>query len=1523
MDNPSSNVPANDVHRDRRADRQSQDTERRQPSVVDGHPSAGIRQALPPTAGRESGLALVGNVPWGSHFCQFYQTPQDLLDVLVPYFCAGLEHNEFCVWITSEPLHAEGAKAALASVVPDLDHRLAAGQIEILDYHQWYVRDGRFEADRVLQGWVEKLQGALQRGYEGLRLTGNTFWLQDHLWKDFADYEAAVDAVIGRYRMLALCTYSLDKCGAFQVMDVVRNHRFALIRQGERWEIIQSTQRQATELALRESEHRYHTLFDTMREGFGLHEILCDSAGRPCDYRFLEINPAFERQTGLKSADLIGRTVREVLPGIEPIWIERYGRVALTGQPDQFESWSEALGRWYDVRAYQTTPRHFAVVFTDITERKQAEIAVQEAHEQLQAQTEELQTANEELHAQAEGLRASNEELRKQELALRESEERYRRFFDEDLTGDFLARPDGTVLECNPAFAKIYGFPDLVAAAQCNLSQFNPEDWRRLTARLKREREVQGHQCVHRRPDGTEIHVVANVVGSLDEAGELREIKGYIFDNTERKRAEDQSLRLNRTLRALSNSSQALTHATEESAYLQEVCRIVVQDCGHAMVWVGYAEQDEAKSIRPVAYAGFEEGYLETLHLTWDDTERGRGPTGAAIRTGRPTLCRNMLTDPSFTPWRPQALQRGYASSIGLPLLTEGQAFGALTIYSREPDPFAPDEIQLLTELAADLAHGITTLRLRAAHAQAEESLRESEARLRLAQDAANAGTWEWDLQTNRNFWSEELWKLYGLEPHSCEPSYEAWRQTVLPEDRPGAERSVQEAARRGMVLNAEWRVRDPQGQERWLMSRGQPVRDAQGRTTSYRGIVLDITDRKHAEEALRESERALRESEQRLRLALEGGGMGRWEWDVRNDVAFWDERVYELLGLYPAGPASSQIFFRAIDNRDQNAVRQLVEKSLAGGEGYRAEFRVNHAGGETLWLVSQGKVIREEQGQAVRMMGVLYDITQRKQMEADLRRLNDQLEEEVQAQTEELKDTVDRLQDEVARRVLAEGKLRRRSQMLEAFFQHTITPLAFLDKYFNFVRVNAAYAQADAKDPQYFVGRNHFALYPHDENRAIFEQVVQTRQPYFAYAKPFTYPDAPQRVTYWDWQLTPLLDEQGDVQFLVLNLEDVTEQQTAFQELEQRAHQLQRLTLELSQAEDRERKRLAQILHDDLQQQLAAAKFHLSLLGHRAPKDAAFGRAVAQLDQILKDAIEKSRSLSHELSPAVLYHSDLGETFEWLARQLKAKHGLTVHVESRGRIDSASEPLKVFLYRTAREILFNVVKHARVPEARLRLQRLRGGIWLTISDQGQGFDPRALGQAEGFGLLSIRERIELLGGRMKVRSAPGRGSTFLIAVPDGRQPEDGRQATVGVGPRAYPTPVTAGSHGGLPLRVLLVDDHKIMREGLATLLNEQSDLEVVGQAGNGREAVELANRLRPDVIVMDAAMPLMAGDEATRQIKGQWPHIRIVALSMFEEADLSEAMYRAGAERYLLKTGPSDELLAAIRGRPAAPGQG
>ena len=244
--------------------------------------------------------------------------------------------------------------------------------------------------------------------------------------------------------------------------------------------------------------------------------------------------------------------------------------------------------------------------------------------------------------------------------------------------------------------------------------------------------------------------------------------------------------------------------------------------------------------------------------------------------------------------------------------------------------------------------------------------------------------------------------------------------------------------------------------------------------------------------------------------------------------------------------------------------------------------------------------------------------------------------------------------------------------------------------------------------------------------------------------------------------------------------------------ELRHRARQLQKLTLDMSVAEERERERMAEILHDDLQQVLAAAKFHVGLMRNRARPDVSLQAIAAEVDHMLKEAIDKSRSLSHELSPAVMHHADFAETLRWLASEVKAKHGLVVHVQAHGQVRSQSEALKAFLFRAVQELLFNVVKHARVQEARIRVRRLGRCVCLSVSDRGRGFDPQALGETAGYGLLSIRERIELLGGRMTIKSAEGQGSTFRIVVPESEKPE-----ALWGSPRASRGPKTTGRPEG------------------------------------------------------------------------------------------------------------------------------
>jgi signal transduction histidine kinase/PAS domain-containing protein len=283
------------------------------------------------------------------------------------------------------------------------------------------------------------------------------------------------------------------------------------------------------------------------------------------------------------------------------------------------------------------------------------------------------------------------------------------------------------VVRASPSFLATYRFDpaglnvkDVIARVSCRWLDGRPfrlED--QPTPRALRGEQVTGARYLITPPGGEEM-IVETSSAPLRVGGRIVGSVTVWHDITEMERTADELRRLNRTLRALTNANQALLYATNELDYLNEACRIIVEDCGHAMVWVGYAENDQAKNVRPVASAGFEEGYLETLKLTWADSERGRGPTGMAIRTGQVSVCRNMLTDPRFAPWREQALRRGYRSSIVFPMLSEGRAFGALTIYSREPDPFSEAEVNLLTELTNDLTYGVNVLRLQAERKRTE-----------------------------------------------------------------------------------------------------------------------------------------------------------------------------------------------------------------------------------------------------------------------------------------------------------------------------------------------------------------------------------------------------------------------------------------------------------------------------------------------------------------------------------------------------------------------------------------------------------------------------------------------------------------------------------------------------------------------------------------------------------------------------------------------------------------------------------
>jgi PAS domain S-box-containing protein len=232
------------------------------------------------------------------------------------------------------------------------------------------------------------------------------------------------------------------------------------------------------------------------------------------------------------------------------------------------------------------------------------------------------------------------------------------------------------------------------------------------------------------RPDGSIRFVQSMGEPIRNPDGVVVRFAGVLLDITERKQSEDSLARLNRTLQTLYQCNQALVHATKEEELLPAVCHVFVETGGLRMAWVGYRELDAEKTIRPVAQAGYNQGYVESVRATWADSERGQGPTGTAIRTGKASWTKSIQTDPSIAPWRAEALRRGYYSNVALPLTSDGEPFGALTLYADEPDAFNERTVEQFTELANNLAYGVTALRMREERKRAEEALREAQAEL-------------------------------------------------------------------------------------------------------------------------------------------------------------------------------------------------------------------------------------------------------------------------------------------------------------------------------------------------------------------------------------------------------------------------------------------------------------------------------------------------------------------------------------------------------------------------------------------------------------------------------------------------------------------------------------------------------------------------------------------------------------------------------------------------------------------------
>jgi len=366
-----------------------------------------------------------------------------------------------------------------------------------------------------------------------------------------------------------------------------------------------------------------------------------------------------------------------------------------------------------------------------------------------------------------------------------------------------------------------------------------------------REGKLYDLECRVIRPDGSVRFVQSMGEAIKDQNGAVVRLVGALLDITERKQTEDNLARLNRTLQTLYRSNQALVHATDEYELLQAVCRILVEVGGLRMVWVGYRELDLEKTVRPVARAGYDQGYVESVKATGADTERGQGPVGIALRTGKPWWAKNIQTDAHTAPWREEALKRGYGSVIALPLMSDGEPFGALALYAAETNAFNERTIEHFTELADNLAYGVMALRTRGERERAEKELQKQTAYLDELFELAPEAIVLRDVNNRVVRINREFTRLFGYT--SEEFVGRPFAELITPDELRGEGERYGYLLDRGQRVEAETIRQRKDGTRLQVSFVAAPVSVSGGQIAVY-AIYRDITERKQAEASLREA---------------------------------------------------------------------------------------------------------------------------------------------------------------------------------------------------------------------------------------------------------------------------------------------------------------------------------------------------------------------------------------------------------------------------------------------------------------------------------------------------------------------------------------------------------------------------------------------------------------------------------------------------------------------------------------------
>jgi PAS domain S-box-containing protein len=770
---------------------------------------------------RKSGIDVIGNVPWGTHFCQFYQTWEDLIDILIPYFKAGLENNELCVWIVSQPLEVEEAKKALRKDVTDFETYLERGQIEIIPYTHGYLKEGIFDPERVVNSWVEKIDQALAKGYDGLRAAGDNRWLEKEGWNGFVDYENKVDAIINKHHVIALCPYYLDVCSTAEVIDVVSNHQFALIKREGKWERIENSGRKKAEKEAIQAAKNWRYTFDAVPDLIAIIDDKC---------RVVRANRSMAARLGLTPEECAGLTCYHALHGTDnlPSFCP-HQQLLKDGAEHTAEVFEDYLGGYFSVSA---SPLHDSegkligsvYVAHDINERK------------------------------------------KVEERLKESEEKYRNIVETANEGILIIDAEVRITYANKKITEMLGY-SLEELIGRFLWDFADEEGRAIL-KPNLEKRRQGINEVYELKlickDGSPLWALVSPKALFNKEGGFTGSLGMFNDITERKQEEHRIRRYNRILEGINRIFSNVVQAKTEEELGETCLSVALEVTGSQFGFINEMGADRLLYDIAKSELAWERClmYDKTGHRSFPSYFAVHGLYGSVINNEKGFF----TNDPSSHP-DSIGVPSGHpplTSFLGVPLILEGKTVGLIAVANRESgysyeqqsdlENLVPAVVQALQRKKAEVALKKARDNLEKLVEErteelekAYESLKESEKGLAEAQKMAHIGNWDWDIAADKAYWSEEMYRIFGRDPQKPAPPYNEYLSYIHPDDREYFDNAAMGAVN-GKPCSIDHRIVLVDGEVRTVHIQSEVVFDKENIPIRIRGIVQDITESKRIE---------------------------------------------------------------------------------------------------------------------------------------------------------------------------------------------------------------------------------------------------------------------------------------------------------------------------------------------------------------------------------------------------------------------------------------------------------------------------------------------------------------------------------------------------------------------------------------------------------------------------------------------------------------------------------------------------